>query len=73
MRLQEAAPAVVKQADRSQAALNLERDAGHCCWMGEDRLLLFLKTGQAALAHLHVEGGRVQSLRVSPRMLCERR
>ena len=64
---------MVKQADRSQAALNLELDAAHCCWIGEDHLLVFLKTGQAAVAHLHVEGGRVQSLRVIPRVLCERR
>ena len=64
---------MVKQADQSQAALNLELDAAHCCWVGQDRLLLFLKTGQAAVAYLRVEGGRVQSLRVSAEMTCKGR
>ena len=66
--MQEAAPAMAMAAgvDSSAAELMLDLSAARHTWLAKNAVLLLLKSGQMLIAHLTIEAGMVNHIKVSP-------
>ena len=68
--MQDAAPAMARNADHAAVDLGLDLSAAQHVWISQTTLALLLRSGQMVLVHLTVEAGFVRQMKVSHCVLC---
>ena len=63
--MQDAAPAMARNADHAAVDLDLDLSAAQHVWISQTTLALLLRSGQMVLVHLTVEAGFVRQMKVS--------